>query len=512
MPTKFEISKQVSNKAWGEVDKSRIWQVFKQAIAEGVPVADAVKEVYAVVTAPIDENLRQADCKLPHHEVRDDGTIILNRAGLIAAVGALAGARTEMDITDQQREEAIQHLARHYRELEMPIPAVLGGQGEMAAVMAVVSGEMRVEDVPLAPWVDLASLKAGDPDPLEVIVEVPAGRSKRGWNYKPEALQKIVGEVMAQGLPGFLGHQKPEDVEFEFPTPVTHWVGALWKDGRAYFRGVVDKAASDLKRWIRAKTTRTVSIYGIPTLQQTGGETWVVDYQPLSIDWTPLGRAGMPTAIVATGEIDIIPGGGQKSMTWKEVVAQLKTMLASGEVTRAQVVGEMGWQAKEIVGEIDANWLKEITGTSETLAKVKETLKVTGEMDMVKAASEAIGDAETLKKVKKTLGVTGEMDVVKVAEEAATAMTEGRKAKHEALVNEILTSKVTGEMTQGLVKKMLQLQEGATKEQIAGEIDKLLADETIKTAIGKFYVDKPPTAGGIGNQQPTGLRVKRQAI
>jgi len=199
-------------------------------------------------------------------------------------------------------------------------------------------------------------------------------------------------------------------------------------------------------------------------------------------------------------------------MNWKELVAQLKALLASGEITRAQVIGEMGWKAKEIVGEIDASWLKEITGTDETLNKVKETLKVTGEMDVVKVADENAKDAYTLKKVMETLGVTGEMDVVKVAEEAAKAVTEGRKTKHDAMVNEVLASKVTGEMAQGLVKRMLQVQEGATKEQIAGEIDKLMGDETIKAVIGKFYVDKPLTTGVTGSQQPTGLRVKRQAI
>lgn len=510
---KFVIAKQVSNKSWGEIDKSSIWQFFKQAISEGSSVADFIKEAYAAVVAPIGENLREADCKLPHHEVREDGSIVLNRAGLIAAAGALAGARSEPQLTPEQKDQARQHLVRHYRELEMPLPASLGGQGEMAAVMATVSGEMRVEDIPLAQWVNLAAIKAGDDDPLEIAVEIPAGKSKRGWNYKPESLQRIVGEVMTQGLSGFMGHQKPEDVDHQFPQPVTHWVGAKWENGKAYFRGVVDKSAGDLKRWIRAKTVRTVSIFGIPTLQQAGGETNVVDYHPLSIDWTPLGRAGMHTAIVAVGEIDIIPGGGQKKMNWKELVAQLKTMLASGEVTRAQVVGEMGWKAREVVGEIDASWMKEVTTTTETLGKVKESLKVTGEMDVVKVAGEVVKDTETLKKVKETMGVTGEMDVVKVAEEAAKAVTDGRKAKHEALVNEVLTSKVAGEMAQALVKKMLQVPENATKEQIVGEIDKLLADETVKAAVGKFYVDKPPTTGGNNkDQQSTGLRTKRQAI
>jgi hypothetical protein len=486
VPDKFTITDTVSTSDWGGVNKSRIWQMLKTGLEKGAEgITAAIREVYAVVKVVVDGDLTQADCWGPHHEIRDDGRIVLNRAGLIAAAAAIAGARSEPNLTPAQKRRAAAHLLRHYRELELEPPESLTeAVGEMASVQAIISGEMQVEDVPLAPWADLQTLKSGDPDPMEVIVEIPAGKSKRGWNYRPEALQKIVGEVMNQGLPGFLGHQKPEDVDSQFPMPVTHWVGAMWKDGKAYFRGVIDKAAADLKRWIKAKTVRTVSIFGIPKLQQAGGETHVVDYRPLSIDWTPLGRAGMPTSIVAIGEMDeILSGGGQKQMSWKELIAQLKQMLASKEVTVGQVVGEMGWKAQDIAGEIDAEWLKEVTGAVETLGKVKEAL-----------------------------GVTGEMDVLQAAAEARKALDEKAVAEREKLIDEVLKEKVVGEMAQALVKKILQVPEGATKEQIAGEIDKLLKDETIKAAISKFYVDKPPIIGGSDNKETTTLRVKRQAI
>ena len=209
-----------------------------------------------------------------------------------------------------------------------------------------------------------------------------------------------------------------------------------------------------------------------------------MDYRPLSIDWTPLGRAGMPTSIVAIGEMDeILSGGGQKTMNWKELVAQLKTMLNNKEVTLSQIAGEMGWKPEEIAGEIDSNWLKEVTSAMETLGKVKEAL-----------------------------GVTGEMDMLQVATEARKALDEKAAAEREKLIDEALKEKVVGEMAQALVKKILQVPEGATKEQIAGEIDKLLADETIKSAISKFYVDKPPIIGGGSDKETTTLRVKRQAI
>jgi len=119
---------------------------------------------------------------------------------------------------------------------------------------------------------------------------------------------------------------------------------------------------------------------------------------------------------------------------------------------------------------------------------------------------------ETLDKVKEALGVTGEMDVLKVAGEAKKALDESAKAGHEKLIDEVLKEKVTGEMAQALIKRMLQVPENATKEQITGEINKLLEDETIKTAISKFYTDKPPVIGGGSGEEKTTLRVKRQAI
>ncbi len=481
---KFSITNAVSNRAWGDVDKSRIWQLLKQGLKEGAEgVVTAVREVYAVVKAEINKDLTHADCWGPHHEIRDDGSVVLNRAGLIAAATALAGARSEPNLTPQQKRQAARHLLRHYRELEMEPPESLTEAiGEIHSVQAIISGEMQVNDVPLAPWVDLQALKAGDPEPMEVVVEIPAGKSKRGWNYRPEALQAIVGEVMSQGLPGFLGHQKPEDVDHQFPIPVTHWVGAKWDPvvKKAYFRGVIDKAASDLKRWIKANVIRTVSIFGIPKLQQIAGETQVVDYQPLSIDWTPLGRAGMPTAVVAVGEMDeIINNNGGVKMNWKELIAQLKQMLANKDVTLSQIVGEMGFTTQELAGE-----MKEI--------------------------KEALEARETLSKVREALGVSGEMDIIKAAEEAKKALDEKTNAEHEKLIDEVIKEKVAGEMAQKFIKKMLRVPDNATKEQIAGEIDVLLKDE----AFSKLYIDKPAGigAGSGGSSSNSLLRTRKVAI
>lgn len=300
---------------------------------------------------------------------------------------------------------------------------------------------------------------------------------------------------MSQGLPGFLGHQKPEDVDSQFPTPVTHWVGAKWENGRAYFRGVIDKAAADLKRWIKAHTIRQVSIFGVPKLQRVNGEYNVVDYKPLSIDWTPLNRSGMPTSVVAIGEMpeldEIIKNGGViAEMSWKEYVSKLKAMLQSGEVTVQQICGEMGWTAEQLAKILDPDWVNKVTGEMSTMEEIRKTVSGDKPVEVI------AGAFETLDKVRRALDISGEMDVVKAAEDAKKALDEKARADWEKTMNEVIKEKVAGEMAQALVKKMLQVPEDATKEQIAGEIDKLLADETIKTAISRFHTDFPPVVGG----------------
>src|SRR5690606_21718007 len=156
------------------------------------------------------------------------------------------------------------------------------------------------------------------------------------------------------------------------------------------------------------------------------------------------------------------------------------------EVTLSQIAGEMGWKPEEIAGEIDSNWLKEVTRAVETLGKVEEVL-----------------------------GVTGEMDIVKIATDAKKALDESIKATREKLIEETIKEKVSREMDQEMDKKMLQHPEGElTKEVITREIDKLLADEVVKNTISKFHIDKPPFINTTGDDGGTSsaLRVKRQTI
>ena len=686
----FEIKSAVSLKEW---KPKGIWSRLKKGLGEGYGgVKEAIKEAYAATTSTIDANFAKEHTFGLHHEVTEAGEVVLNKFALAKAVADLS---TNTTLTEQQKSDARAHLLRHYEELEEDPPASLI-EGEMSILEATIEG-MKPADIPVAPGVDLEAIKAGDDDPLEVVVSVPESKSKRGWFYAGESLQDIVNFVNTETLSGFLGHQKPDNVDTEFPTPVTHWVGAKWEDGKAYFRGVVDKVAPDLKRWIRSKRVTQVSIFGIPTLKNVAGEVHVVGYKPLSIDWTPLHRAGMPSSIVAFGEMDtltikpfddsmagtdgsyealreavvgavrnkfgkddnytwvdrlyvdyvivaveskngprelykvsysiadgrvvlgedaekvvekitFVPSGemsvipampstpmafdgsheglrealltalrskykekdtyvwvrrvfddyviveyeaegpprlfkvgygvfegkillsddvkevkeqtiytpvsgemstkGDESMTIQEMLAAVRSALAKKETDLITVLGEMGYEKDAVVTQLAGEQMEQFKTGAEFGAKLATTLGFAKETP----ADEALALAGEMAEVWKALGYDKDKPEkpAEVVGEMANTMQQQAKETHAKLVEETIKEKVTGEQAQILVTKMLNVAEGATKEEIAGEIDGLLADEALKGILGKNFVEQPAITGAGGSEAPKHL-VQRTA-
>lgn len=514
----FKIKKgAVSNRSWGEVDKSAIWQRLKAGLQEGAEgVREAIREMYAVVKAEINEDLTQADCWGPHHEIQADGSLVLNRGGVIAAVQAWRGARAKPNLTPEQREIAENHLKRHYeKDLGLTWP-----EGEFILLQATLTGEIAVEDVPLAPGVDLAALKAGDSDPLEVVVEIEPGKSTRGWNYLPSTMQKIVQQVATKTVAGFLGHQKPEDLDYQFPLPVTHWVGAIYKDGKAYIRGVVDKVADDLKRWIKAGRIKQVSIYGAAALQEVKGETQVVDFDLMSIDWAPLDRNGMPTRVVAIGEVDFIPknNGGVKTLNLQELLAELKKLGANPKV----VFGEMGWKledvAKEVAGETWAGLqaavkaigeMAEIFGLKD--AKAEDVIKAIKDLKGVNEANiKAIGEMIQLFGLAKEVKVDDLVAAVKAAREA---QVKAAKEEHDKLVDKVIGEMIVAEAARPLVKRMLQVPDNADEEAIKKAVGEILAQEDVKKSLAGIFKQEVFRPQQNQNQNSnTGLVTRRVAI
>lgn len=344
--------------------------------------------------------------------------------------------------------------------------------GEMDSVNAFITS-IKPSDIPLAAGVDVEKLRNADDDPLEVVVEIPATKSKRGWNYTKESLKDIVDYTKANTLNGFLGHQKAEDVSTQFVPPVTHWIGAEMREDKAYFRGMIDAAAKDLKRWVRTGRIQEVSIFGYPKLKKdkTSGEMDVVGYDPLSIDWTPLHRPGMPTSIIGMEMDDKNKGkeGGNDNMTFEELMSKLKELIKDGKVSKESVAKSLGLKISKEDNPDDKN------------NKQNKSDKTSGEMD-------------------------------EVIEKAMKILEEQSKNKQVETIDTLIKEKVTGEMAQGLVKKFLKVDDDADKDVIAGEIDAVLNDELIKTIISNQHLDVGTGTGGAGNNSSSSLKVKKTRI
>ncbi|KYG90799.1 hypothetical protein A0U40_17885 [[Bacillus] sp. KCTC 13219] len=360
----------------------------------------------------------------------------------------------------------------------------------------IISGEMAVKDIPVSSAVDIEALKKGDDDPLEVVVEIPVSQSKRGWYYTHEALRDIVNAVNERTLHGFLGHQKPEDVPSEFPEPVTHWVGAKMTEEAAYFRGIVDATAEKLKRWIRSGVVKQVSIFGEAHLADSNGSTHVVGYDPLSIDWTPLDRMGMPTRIVAVGEMhgldtfedeEIQTEGGNQNMKPEEVLAKLKEMHTNKQVTPVMIANTLGVSAVQLASEMDDKFKNQHT----QMDAVFKELNVSGEMDAVQVVKDLKQKAEKYE-VLQSKQIIGEMA--------------GKKIDNEQAAKDFLDEKTP------LGKLWAVQSQNFTGDETAlsAEMDKFLGDVAVKALLDGYGVNNTPyvLSGEMNNDKQQNNQIK----
>ena len=68
-----------------------------------------------------DEDLTKGDFKLPHHMAKADGYKTVKK-GVVAAVGALMGARGGVSLPESDVEKVKAHLKKHYEEFELDWP------------------------------------------------------------------------------------------------------------------------------------------------------------------------------------------------------------------------------------------------------------------------------------------------------------------------------------------------------------------------------------------------------
>lgn len=95
---------------------------------------------------------KKSSYKLPHHDVQA-GEMITVWRGVAAAMAALLGSRGGVDIPDNERRSVYNHLAKHYKEFDKPIPdyrlveiqALKGLDAEIESVMEDYNTERTIK-------------------------------------------------------------------------------------------------------------------------------------------------------------------------------------------------------------------------------------------------------------------------------------------------------------------------------------------------------------------------------
>ena len=199
---------------------------------------------------------------------------------------------------------------------------------------------------------------------------------------------------------------------------------------------------------------------------------------------------------------------GDESMTIQEMLAAVRSALAKKETDLITVLGEMGYEKDAVVTQFAGEQMAKYKAGAEFGAKLSTTLGFKEETD----AKDALKVAGEMAEVWKALGYDKEKPEkpAEVVGEMAQAAANKAKEAHVKLVEEIIKEKVTGEQAQILVNRMLNIADDATKEEISGEIDTLLADETLKVFLGKSFAEQPAPRGGSVEGAPKHL-VQRTA-
>lgn len=329
-------------------------------------------------------------------------------------------------------------------------------------IAILTPAEADSAEVPFAEGFDLEALKLVDADPVFATVKIKASNGDQGKGplYDEALLQKLATQFNTKRPPGYKGHQRPEDVEWQYREPVTAWVGARYGTGadgtgELLVKGYVPTTASDLRTQLKlaeagADMVNSVSIFGMRETDKSSNR--VTDFDLWSLDWTPKGRAGMETELVTvSGEL-----AKENEMTREEVIA--------------------GLTAQDVPAAIADGF------RAEGVASVEADVTLAGEMRVILELDDEVDPDAVVEAVR---GLTSKAK----ADEFATRV--------ESVID---GSEITAEMAKEAVRDALITAGNAssTDEELAGELSSLLEKPYIKALVDGTTI--PVISGGAGGK------------
>ena len=277
-------------------------------------------------------------------------------------------------------------------------------------------------DIPIAPGVDLAELKALDSDPVFVTLAVvpKVGMvSKNGLLYD-EALVSSVEQQINQKRPGgIFGHLKDEDRGTAFPLPEGMWLGAKREGDQLWAKAYIPPGAAreHIKRLKAVGGQISTSIYGKGSYEATekAGVRRLTNFDLESLDFAPPQRAalghGMTPIVTSEMEtpmdrnqliseltVDDIPARLRDALVaeYRQQVSDRDTLITSLQSTVAE------YRRQQFEGAVDAR-IAELTAWQTTGDDAKKKLDAFRRTLRSRIVSELGGDASKLETVVETI-------------------------------------------------------------------------------------------------------------
>ena len=399
--------------------------------------------------------------------------------------------------------------------------------GEMLSEVEAKTMISRIPLNPLATPQMIAALK-GDTDPLDCIFSVEYRKSKSGVEYLDTAYEHIVETILTSAvfIPSGYGHQSQEAFFYEGRDLYGTVIGALLdkEAGKVYYRIIPDKGehAEKIRRWLKNKQINAVSIWGIPTYADERKKT-VIDYALRSVDFVPP---------LSEGQHNESAVGQMKDISFYERQEKIRTALRehykdyvfTEDFYDDYVIGEYKNQLYKIPYSIQNDTV--IFGAAQKVRRVVEYKHEEEKMEITSIPNDEL-TAEIARRTKTGLlsaqAVAGEMGVkledaqkLKGLEAASSELAELKKAAGEMALTDAIAfakkakeeekaeaakkalgemvnavkaekgltkdGKPTGEMA-AMVDKFCHFEAGMTKEQVAGEMERVMNDADIQKLV-----------------------------
>lgn len=399
--------------------------------------------------------------------------------------------------------------------------------GEMLSEVEAKTMISRIRLNPLATPEMIAELK-GDVDPLDCIFAVEYRKSKSGVEYLDAAYEHIVETILTSTvfIPSGYGHQSQEAFFYEGREIYGTVIGALLdkEAGKVYYRIIPDKGeqAEKIRRWLKNKQINAVSIWGIPTYADERKKT-VVDYALRSVDFVPPLSEGQHNES-AIGQMNGMSFNERERKIRDALRERYKDYVFTEDFYDDYVIGEYKNQLYKIPYSIQNDTV--IFGAAQKVRRVVEYKLQEVEMELASITNDEL-TAEIARRTKTGLlsaqAVAGEMGVkledaqkMKALEAASSELAELKKAAGEMALTDAIAfakqakeaekedaaKKVFGEMIEtvkaekgltkdgkpigamaALVDKFCHFETSMSKEQIAGEMDRLMNDADIQKLV-----------------------------